>query len=448
MIDMGFARKRIGKDGKIRYQACYNDLHGKQRSAGTFSSKKKADHEWQAVEARQREGRGSPSARGRKRFRAYAVDTWLPHHVMEASTREGYTYTLNKHLLPYFGELRMIDITPATVREWVTYMTEQGVSPATIRHVKAVLSAIFTTALNDHVVSLHACKGVKTPPVPSPARRIITPEQFEAIYMALPNADMQLLVETKIEAGLRWGELTEIRVKDLDLTTRILTISRAVVEVNPKFHPESKRFLVKLYPKDKERRRFKLSVQITEKIKLHILALGLGSDDLIFADRQDVVPTPRVAKPDPSQLGRTEPNEKGKTHQHGSLSGYSAGKCRCEHCRAAYAYYRAERRDVGRDTPRQPRRRETDGHISNDWFRNQVWNKTVTSVGLEFRVRPHDLRHAHASWLLAGGADLQVVKERLGHDSIATTEKYLHTLPDADETALAALAKIRQWRVS
>ena len=55
----------------------------------------------------------------------------------------------------------------------------------------------------------------------------------------------------------------------------------------------------------------------------------------------------------------------------------------------------------------------------------------------------HDLRHAHASWLLAGGADLQVVKERLGHASIATTEKYLHSLPDADETAPDALAKIR-----
>ena len=55
----------------------------------------------------------------------------------------------------------------------------------------------------------------------------------------------------------------------------------------------------------------------------------------------------------------------------------------------------------------------------------------------------HDLRHAHASWLLAGGADLQIVKERLGHGSISTTEKYLHTLPDADDTALNALARTR-----
>jgi integrase len=51
-----------------------------------------------------------------------------------------------------------------------------------------------------------------------------------------------------------------------------------------------------------------------------------------------------------------------------------------------------------------------------------------------------------ASWLLGGGADLQVVKERLGHVSIATTEKYLHTLPEADETALAALNRIRRRR--
>ena len=58
-------------------------------------------------------------------------------------------------------------------------------------------------------------------------------------------------------------------------------------------------------------------------------------------------------------------------------------------------------------------------------------------------MRVHDLMHAHASWLLAGGADLQVVKQRLGHGSLRTTERYLHTLPEADETALKALSKIR-----
>ena len=67
----------------------------------------------------------------------------------------------------------------------------------------------------------------------------------------------------------------------------------------------------------------------------------------------------------------------------------------------------------------------------------------MKKAGLQIPVRIHDLRHAHASWLLAGGADLQVVKQRLGHGSLRTTEKYLHTLPDADETALEALSKMR-----
>jgi site-specific recombinase XerD len=89
----------------------------------------------------------------------------------------------------------------------------------------------------------------------------------------------------------------------------------------------------------------------------------------------------------------------------------------------------------------QPRRRST-GHIPRDWFRNQIWRPALTEAGVTV-VRPHDLRHEHASWLLAGGADLQAVKERLGHASIATTEKYLHTLPDADDSTLDAFSRIR-----
>ena len=61
-----------------------------------------------------------------------------------------------------------------------------------------------------------------------------------------------------------------------------------------------------------------------------------------------------------------------------------------------------------------------------------------------FPVRVHDLRHAHASWLLAGGADLKSVMERIGHAQIITTQKFLHTLPDADQKALAAFESVRQ----
>ena len=56
---------------------------------------------------------------------------------------------------------------------------------------------------------------------------------------AFPTTTLKLLVETDIETGLRWGELTELRVRDFVRMTRILTVSRAVVQVDPKFHPDA-----------------------------------------------------------------------------------------------------------------------------------------------------------------------------------------------------------------
>jgi integrase len=81
--------------------------------------------------------------------------------------------------------------------------------------------------------------------------------------------------------------------------------------------------------------------------------------------------------------------------------------------------------------------------LSRNTFRTNIWLPAVTGAGLKERVRFHDLRAAHASWLLAGGADLKVVMDRLGHRQITTTQQYLGSLPDAGDRALAAFRKIR-----
>ena len=81
--------------------------------------------------------------------------------------------------------------------------------------------------------------------------------------------------------------------------------------------------------------------------------------------------------------------------------------------------------------------------ISRNTFRTRVWLPALQQAGLQEGVTFHGLRGAHASWLLAGGADLLVVMERLGHRLISTTQQYLGTLPDSGERALAAFRKIR-----
>jgi integrase len=445
---VGWVNRKVSeKDGTIRYTAMYRDIKGEARSAGTHATEPLAVKAWHKAEVQQASGRIGDPRRGRQKFKRYVKEEWWPNHEMELSTRENYHSYLKNHILPTFGEMRMVEILPNDVREWVTDLKQRKIGAPTIAKSKVVLDAILTTAFNDLITFLHAGKGVTTPTVVKKTKHVITAEQFDLIYQELPNDLMRLLVETDIETGLRWGELTELRPKDFNFKTCMLTVKRAVVELDPAFHPEGKRFYVKEYPKDGEWREFKVARHLVEKVAAHVAENNIDRNDLIFEFQQPIEPR-RYKRPeelpDPITLGWTEPHPtSGRQYRHGTISAYSGVKCRCQFCRDAMASYRADRRAMGKDQPRKRRTYNTDGHIGGDWFRKQVWNKALAKIDLGFKITPHGLRGAHASWLLAGGANLQVVKERLGHGSIVTTEQYLNTLPGADDEAMSALDAIR-----
>jgi integrase len=68
-----------------------------------------------------------------------------------------------------------------------------------------------------------------------------------------------------------------------------------------------------------------------------------------------------------------------------------------------------------------------------------AWDRFLAAVDLP-RIRFHDLRHSHATAMLARNIHPKIVSERLGHSRVALTlDTYSHVLPGMQEEAAAAI---------
>ncbi|MCG5433936.1 site-specific integrase [Mycobacterium sp. MYCO198283] len=163
----------------------------------------------------------TPTVDRKLTFRDYAT-VWLDNRrvkgeALKVRTRDHYAWLLAEHIYPTFGAMPVGSITADDVRAWHTRMGES--TPTARSHAYGLLNAVMNTAVADGKAALSPCviRGAGTSRRVHRIRPASLPE-LEALTNAMP-APYQAMILLASWCALRFGELTELRRKDFELST-------------------------------------------------------------------------------------------------------------------------------------------------------------------------------------------------------------------------------------
>lgn len=221
----GFGRIRQERSG--RYSAAYVGPDGRlHRAARTYELETDAEA-WLAAERRKidRDTWGSVERSDGITVRAYA-DLWIGQRDLRPRTKAHYESMLKRLILPELGDLKLAAITPARVRQWhaglgTTHKTRNA-------HAYALLHAICATAVADELLDSSPCR-IRSAMQTKRQRTVdvLTPAEVEQLAAHMP-AELQASVTMAAWCGLRWGETSELRRKDIPADCSVLRVRRAV----------------------------------------------------------------------------------------------------------------------------------------------------------------------------------------------------------------------------
>lgn len=145
---------------------------------------------------------------------------------LKPRTVADYRRYLDRHILPALGGLPLRQLTPARVQEW--YDDLDAETPTQRAHVYQLLRAIATTATDMKLIAANPCR-VPGAGRAQRAKKITpaTPAELAAIAANMPKR-LQLAVLLGGWCALRYGEIAELRRRDIDLKRGTITVARGV----------------------------------------------------------------------------------------------------------------------------------------------------------------------------------------------------------------------------
>ena len=265
---MGTVKPYDSADGR-RYRVNYRKPDHTQTTKRGFKSKREAELFLASIEVSKARGDFIDATAARVTVGELGK-RWLSNRKhLKPSTARVEESTWRVHVLPRWGTTSVGAVKHSDVQSWLTSIDK---SPTIVRHSHAILSAILEAALRDKRIQSNPAHGIKLPRKIPKARVYLSHDQVQSL--ADQSGSHGSLVLFLAYSGLRWGEATGLRVRDLDTLRRRVMVRENAVAVGGK--------IIVGTPKTHKVRSVAYPTFLAEPLAK--LCEGKGRDSILFGD--------------------------------------------------------------------------------------------------------------------------------------------------------------------
>lgn len=155
---------------------------------------------------------------------------------LKANSIRNKQHMINKHIIPYFGDKKLNEITPADIIQWQKIIQKNKFSKTYERMIQNQINALFNHAQRIYNLKENPCKKVKRMGK-SDADKLdfwIKEEYDRFISGVDRKSEDYLMFEILFWTGIREGELLSLTIADFDMTNNLLHINKTYHRIDGK----------------------------------------------------------------------------------------------------------------------------------------------------------------------------------------------------------------------
>lgn len=154
---------------------------------------------------------------------------------LRANTMNTKRYLVELRILPFFGKLKLNEITPAHVRKWQSEILAENVAPTYAKTINNQLSAILNYAVKYYGLQSNPARSAGSMgKKDAEEMKFWTVDQFNEFIRCVPKMPARVGLSIMFWTGIRIGELLALSPSDIDLEAKTLTVKKSFQMIDGK----------------------------------------------------------------------------------------------------------------------------------------------------------------------------------------------------------------------